>query len=322
VELDPLTLAPTYRLTTGLPGRSWALAIATSLGLPRDVIEAARAHLSPAQRDAEELLKELQQERHLAEVARVQAEKALSEAEAKSALLDAELAQIQDKKVQILEEARHEVRQKGEVLVRTIKDVEERLQRALHDSSGLPAQVEVAQAHRQVASVRRELASREWQPASPRRSEWIKALRPGDRVYLSDMPRPVEVVSPPADGDTVEVLLGAIRARIPAYRLERPAPPLPVEERSATVHVQPSPRPAQTELDLRGMRVEEALDRIEGFLSRGAVAGQSTLKIIHGVGTGALRSAIREHLSNHPLVKEVKRDGGFASDGATVVELA
>ena len=75
------------------------------------------------------------------------------------------------------------------------------------------------------------------------------------------------------------------------------------------------------ELDLRGERVEDAIGRVEEYLNDAAMAGLSRVRIAHGMGTGALRSAIREHLHNHPLVKSFGRDDTRASDGATMVEL-
>ena len=78
----------------------------------------------------------------------------------------------------------------------------------------------------------------------------------------------------------------------------------------------------KTELDLHGVRVEEALDPFEGFLSGAAISGLSSARILHGVGTGALRGAIREYLGPHPLVKATRRDESLTADGVTIVDLA
>ena len=217
VELDPQTLAPTYRLTLGLPGGSYALTIASSLGLETEIVEGARALLSPDHQQAESLLKELQEERHLAQERRRQAEEAKVEAETRSAELDDQLAKIQDTKAQMIDEARHELQRRVDDTAKRLRAGERALERVGSQSVSREAQNELGK-------VRRELRSPTWQAPPSRRHDWLKQLQPGDRVYLRGMPQAVEVIAPPGDGDTAEVLLGTMRARVPAYQLDRPAP--------------------------------------------------------------------------------------------------
>ena len=109
VELEPGTLAPTYRLTPGLPGSSYALAIAARLGLDPETVEEARTLLGPSHRQSEDLLKELQQERSLAEQLRKEAEQALEEVKRERADLEEKLASIQDRASELVEEARQKL---------------------------------------------------------------------------------------------------------------------------------------------------------------------------------------------------------------------
>ena len=360
VELDPETLTPTYRLTLGLPGRSYALTIAARLGLAQDIIDNAEALRSPEHRRTEGLLKELQEERHLAGEKRREAEEALAQADKRSAELEEQLASIEDRKSVILEEAGHQFRQRVEDIAKRLRAAE----RALEEppprpvepdwtpepvlpapASGPADQVQespipesavgewseeepkpvagpsVREARKEVDRIRRELRSRDWQPAPSRRSDWLKGLRAGDRVYLRGVPRPVEVIRPPDEAGSVEVLLGTMRARLPVHQIARPALTEAGPPRDTVYYSRSSKGPVDPELNLRGARVEDAIDRIEIWLSDAVQAGLSSVRIFHGVGTGALRSAIREHLSHHPLVKAAGRDENITADSATVVEL-
>ena len=317
VELDPRTLAPNYRLTLGLPGRSYALTIASRLGMDQEITDQAQSLLSPAHQRAESLLRELQEERYLAERKRAEADDALAEAVKKSADLEEQLATIQESKVEMMEEARYKLQERAEGIAKRLRRVE----RALDPPSLKPAMPAMKEASQEVAQVRRELSLTDWQPPPSRRGDWMKELQPGDRVFLRGMPQPVEVITPPCEEGTVEVLLGTMRARLPVYQLLRLARGYTLPSRDGIYYSRPIKRQVNTELDLHGVRVEEALERVEGFLNDATVAGLPSVRILHGVGTGALRNAVREHLGHHPLVKSIRRDESTASDSVTIVEL-
>ena len=320
VELDPQTLAPTYRLTLGLPGRSYALTIASRLGLEDEIVDDAQSMLSPTHQRAESLLRELQEERHLAEEKRRESEEALAEAERKRAELEEQLSAIEDRKAELMEEAQHQVQQRVDEITKRLREADRALEQPVPPGYRVPQPV-MEVVRKEVAQVRRELRSSDWQPPHSRRDDWLKHLRAGDRVYLRGIPQPVEVITPPDDGGTLEVLLGTMRARLPVYQLDRPAQAHTAPLREGVYYARPVKRQINTELDLHGARVEEALDRIEGFLNDATLAGLSSVRIMHGVGTGALRNAIREFLSHNSLVKSFRRDESITYDSATLVEL-
>ena len=319
VELDPATLAPTYRLTVGLPGRSYALSIATKLGLAGEIVEDARSLLSPVHRSAESLFKELQDERRLAAEKRMEAEAALAQVDGTRAELEEQLAAIRDAKSEMMEEARHQLQLKVDDVNRRIRELE-RLP-MVHVPAPAPAQG-IKQARKEVAQVRRELRSPVWEPPPSRRGDWLKQLRAGDRVYLRGVGQPVEVLTPPDEAGLVEVLMGSMRARLPVYQVDRLAGPGRELSRDTVIYSRRTKGQVSPELDLHGRRVEEALERVEGYLNDAVMAGLSSVRISHGVGTGALREAIREYLRGHALVKSAGPDEGMPTDGATVVELA
>ena len=361
VELDPVALDPTYRLTMGLPGRSYALTIASRHGLDRSIVEEARSQLTPAHRSLETLLRELQDERRLADEKRREAEQSLAEAAQRSKELDEELARLRDEEAAMMEEARHLLQRRVNEVNRRLREAERTVERARQrpppimpasiisrnvgdapaarpaaeyvergapevveeDSSTGPGPSEAVSAARsELADVRRELGSQEWAPPSSRRGDWLRDLRSGDRVYLKGVPQPVEVITPADDGGIVEVLLGTMRARLPVYRVDRPAHVYVTPTGDGVFYTRAAGKPAvPPELDLRGERVEDAIERVEKYLNDAAMAGLSRVRIAHGIGTGALRNAIRGHLRDHRLVKSFGRDEARAGDGATAVEL-
>jgi len=113
-----------------------------------------------------------------------------------------------------------------------------------------------------------------------------------------------------------------LRPEIPAHRIESKAErPKPLRLPEGVSLSRAPSGPAKTELDLRGMRVEEADAEIDGFLDQALMKGLSSVRIVHGGGTGALRSLVRERLKGHPVVKAAKPESVGLTDGATQVEL-
>ena len=132
-----------------------------------------------------------------------------------------------------------------------------------------------------------------------------------------------------ADGEEADVQLGSLRAWVPVRELERVGTGTagsaePAGDQPPNVVVRTANRePVAPSLDLRGRRVEAALSELETYLDDAALGGMSTVRVVHGIGTGAVRAAVREHLQRHPLVASAEpapaQEGG---DGATVVRLA
>ena len=328
VDLDPTTLEPTYHVTLGLPGRSYALTIAARLGVPQEVIDDARSGISPVEQATEGLLQELQQERRVVEELREEAETARSEAVRQQRELDVQLADVEAAKANLVEESRQQ-------LQRRISGILDRLGRAERSLEAYDLRqdaearvraetesVQEIQARREdVLEVQRQLESAAWSPIEVERTPWQQILKEGDRVYIRGIAQPVEVIAAADSQDRVEVLLGTMRAKIPVYQLERQAEGHPAAA-SQGVYLDRAPRkPANADLDLRGLRVDEALSRVDEALNDAALDGAGTVRIIHGKGTGALRQAIREYLGGHPLVVSAQNGEGPGGDGITVAEL-
>ena len=336
VDLDPTTLEPTYHVTLGLPGRSYALTIAARLGVAQEVIDDARTGISPVEQATEGLLQELQQERRVVEELRQEAEIARADSARKQRELDVQLADVESAKANLVEDSRQELQSRiGGILDRLARaersleaaemrqDAEARVRAAARAETETKQQM---QAHRdEIKEVQRELDSTSWSPIDVERTPWQETLKEGDRVYIRGIAQPVEVISAADSQERIEVLLGTMRAKIPVYQLERKADADPTAaaqgvylSRSSSRAPRRGPSP---ELDLRGMRVDEALSRVDNALNDASLDGASSVRLIHGKGTWALRIAIREYLSGHPLVISAQDGEGAGGDGITVAEL-
>ena len=320
VDLNPRTLEPTYQLTNGVPGRSYALIIASRLGLPESVITTAETHLEPSHIQTDQLLQELQEERLTVAELRNQAEQSLLEARQRQEEADQRLSVIEDTKAELVEEARRALTEQIGQLMNQIKQAERSLQRQQADQA---AEGSLRLERQKLAQARREVASPDWNPIPVEQPPWYADLRVGDRVYVRGVARPVEVVTAPGEQREVEVVIGSMRARIPVYQLDRPAERLhPAAERAGVVYRRPeNKRTLSPEVNLHGYRVDEALTVIDSLLDDAALEGMTSVKIVHGKGTGALRRAIREYLSGHPLVASTEPGEGGAASGVTVVQL-
>jgi DNA mismatch repair protein MutS2 len=326
VEFDIETLSPTYRLSIGLPGRSNALAIATRLGMTSEIVERARELLAPSEVEIEGLLSQLQSDREQARTARAEAERMREQARSQRARVNAELADMDERKQSVLEKAREQSEQELASLRGRVQQVMRELERARLQQS-TPAAVDTA-----AAAAERAEALRPLRAPKPRRQHQqpvaAQELKIGQPVFVTSLQRVGTLSSLPDDRGDVEVQIGSMRTRVKARELSRTdgAKPEATREREPDVTYRLDTDRAATvsiQLDLRGKRVEEALEELEEYLNDAYMAGLKMVRLIHGKGTGAVRQAVREQLSTSPLVHHYEaagdRDGG---EGVTIASLA
>ena len=317
VEFDLETLSPTYRLTIGLPGQSNALAIAARLGMPMEVIEAAREGLSTEQRDLESLLGELRTQHAAAEQRASSATAARDEAERLRSDLARQRDELEAESTQLREDARRNVRDE-------LKQVERLLQRTRRDVEA----ARLEQADADLARTQEAVAALVPEPqpvAAPTDRPPVEAdqIEVGGSVWLRGIGSPGDVLTEPNESGEFELLLGPLRARITVDQVERAEPASAGEHRPAAHGVPSAPPAGSQEVEVRGRTIEEAIPAVEQFLDRSARAGHGRVRVIHGRGTGTLRRAVRELLERHPLVTRFEpadsREGG---EGVTVAFLA
>ena len=334
VEFDAERLAPTFRLIYDRPGQSYALSIGARLGLPASLIDRAHAHRSTHQRHLQELLARLDDrdrkdaertallERREAESAGLLA-RAQAELEAARATARETVARAKAEAQRLVTEVRRHVNEEWDRLKRAEKSRPE-LDRARKRL------VETAQRLEQTAGA-----------AAPTPETSVEAAT-GDRVEITHLGLKGDVLA--IDGETATVQAGAVTVKVPVQALRvvqrNPSPQLP--PRRGEDEMNPRPRRGRgqgegdsdsslrgrrgyirtpgksavaVEINLIGQTREEARDLLEKYLDDAFLAGLSSVRIIHGKGTGALRRAVEEVLSAHPLVAE-HRPGAPSEGGA------
>ena len=321
VELDPATLRPTYRLTMGLPGRSYAMEVAERIGLDRPVVDAAKGFLDPAHRRSEALLAGIQEERHQTRLRLQEAEEVRHHAAALEHELETRLEELAHAQERLLEETRHELQTQVRGVMARLKQAE-----AAATWEGLaepPPPRVIEEARSEVAEVQRLLRSRIWGRGA-RRPDRKVAIAVGDTVSIGPLGFTGTVVTAPGDDKKAEVLVGSARIRMDVERLRKVGSSPDQRPGRITVSLRPDGPVlgAEPELDLRGLRLHESLERLDAFLDTALAQGSRRLRVIHGKGTGVLRQGVWKHLAGHPGVGRfdfAPREAG--GDGATEVEL-
>ena len=332
VEFDLETLAPTYHLTIGLPGRSNAFAIATRLGLDETIIKDAQNLMPVSDLEAEKLLDEIHRQHDLAHKERALAEAVRVDALALEAQLTRKLEMIEDERLKILESARAEAQKEIEEIREEAKELRRKLQAASLSTKAIK-EIEVS-----AEEITEEIESKSPSTSSlksvPSFDGKKRPIRLGDPVYLSTLNTEGTVMS--LTSTEAEVQIGRMRLRaklddlqtIEEKKLEilnpksqNPKSQLPTSNlQSPTSNSHPSPG---LEIDLRGQTVEEGLLNLERYLDSAYLSQLPWVRIIHGKGTGKLRQSVRDFLRASDIVisheNGAENEGG---DGVTVARLA
>ena len=327
VEFDLESLSPTYRLTIGLPGQSNALAIASNLGMPDDVIEAARTGLSTDERELESMLSELRGQLSAAEDRASHAAADAERAERLRLERERELHELAADSTRLREDARIRVRDE----LRDVRRLLEKSRREIEAARLAQAAADFERAEEAATKLRPEpepapetvptpIANFQPPPAAPAEPGEI-VVTSGVTVWLRGVGVPGEALSDPDDRGEFEVQLGALRTRVRLEQVLSTAEPV-TDEASGRLRLPAAPW-TPSEIEVRGQRIDEAIPHVEQFLDAAARSGHGRVRLIHGRGTGTLRRAVRELLDRHPLVTGYEtaepREGG---EGVTVASLA
>jgi DNA mismatch repair protein MutS2 len=341
VEFDLETLSPTYRLTIGLPGGSQAFAIAERLGLPPALVADARSRLSEAQRTFEATL---------ARIREVESETAESKDRAREAELRAgealrAAAEERRRAQQTRADTERIAREEAGRLVQELRDELEAARKALERGHltvpGIDAVLE--RADQRLATAPATRAPKAAPPAAAK-PEAPRPWQVGDQARSTSGGWTGRIAELDKSKRRATLEAGALRVSVDVADLERlegaasSSPRVAGDGASgaggsggsggiagtnvAQIRLQRA-RSVPMSLDLRGARVEEALSALERYLEDASLAGLPKVSVIHGLGTGALRDAVRNDAGAHPLVRTVRAgERGEGGDGVTVVELA
>lgn len=323
VGFDLQALVPTFRLHPDVPGRSLTLDIARRLGLPEAVLARARARLDPDARHLEQVLEGLEAERQALEAQRGDLAEETRRAAEAARESQTEAEALAARRAELMVKGREQILAEIATARREVAEVIEGLKRG----PDMPRAVESSQ---RLIGLERTLEQARGAAAAPARQAPGPEAGPievGDRVHLARLGQVGEVTVVDRHAGMLTVQLGVMRTRVPVEAAER-VPGEPPRARAKARQAQAAPleraevRGSHNSLDVRGLRVDEALDELEKFLDRLFAANEPAAFVVHGHGTGALRAAIRAHLKRSAYARRVRpgtpEEGG---DGVTVASL-
>ncbi len=321
VEFDTESLKPTYKLLLGIPGLSNAIAISSNLGLDKEIVDKAKSILI-SQKDPSILVVEKLQETQM------QLSKNLEEAEElKEASLyvkqeyEESLSNIKKDKKKTIKNIKDKFDRELMSVKAEIKDILDELRREKSEKIARRSYARLAKLEQ---DFRGKLSDHD-EKQKYLEIDWDK-VQPEDKVMLKELHQPVTVLSKPDKHGNVFVQMGNIKTKIKTEKLavldQNYKEPVKIYTPSSFEKFELKRLNLSNTLDLRGYRVEDALDSLEFYLDKASLANLSPVTIIHGHGTGALKSAVRDFLSTSPYVAKFRpgedTEGG---DGVSIIDI-
>lgn len=338
-EFDIKTLQPTYRLIIGSPGKSNAFAISKRLGLDDDIIERAESMLSGESKHFEDVISKL--------------ESARRELEDNTKLAQEYKRQAQELKEELEKEREVLASQKDEELNKAKRQARDIIDRVSMQSRRLMDELEDAKKAKDKAEFSKIVSQQQQKYRSEINSLYNEAsklgeyeadnytlprpLKKGDDVLIKDGNKSGILISPPDSMGNCMVQVGIMKTKVHVSKLRLVEKNVTFNNKNISkntkgdsssgrvstkgVESRATRRP-ELELDIRGYTVDEGLYELDSFLDRAVLSGNKVVTIIHGKGTGALKTAVRNHLKKHPSVASMRKGlYGEGEDGVTIVEL-
>lgn len=324
-EFDVETLSPTYRLLIGVPGKSNAFAVSKLLGLSDFIIDNAKELISKETLQFEDVLSDIEKSRRSAETDKLEQQRLRSEVESLRAELKREREKLDRQRDNIIKKANEKAADIIEKAKAETEDIVEKMR-------GLQKEKDEQEALRAMEELRKELGVRlKKTKKTPQQKVYrpakvnVNSFKPGMPVLMVDLNDKGTILSIDKKAETAVIQMGIMKTTSKLSNLVI----LEDETKKNIAHFIPKRNTSsggvssvKTEIDLRGMMLEEALNETDMFLDRSVMAGLGTVTIIHGKGTGTLRTGIQDMLRRHPQVKSYRNGRyGEGENGVTVVEL-
>lgn len=338
-EFDVKSLQPTYRLLTGIPGKSNAFAIAGRLGLSPTIIDRAKQQVSTEDARFEDVLAELERERRRIEQLKDEAARMRSAAQSERDKMRAERDAAEQRADKMMETARNQADRILKEARMTAETVFDELEELKKQSQKNVAEQNLAAAKAALRGVITQTENEQRRGMNKRTVDLAeqRPVQKGDQVRLLNMAGITATVLAPAGREgTIQVQAGAMKLTIKENEVRliettssssssgkaTGSAPQRYQPRRDAPNRELSLRSVETSVDVRGMSAEEAILEVDNFLSGALMAGLPSVMIIHGKGTGVLRQAIQSHLRGKKQIKSV-RSGvyGEGEQGVTIVEI-
>ena len=322
VEFNTTTLKPTYKLLIGIPGLSNAIAIATNLGLDKSIVEKAKNIVVSTKDPSIQVVEKLQETQAKLAQNLEEAEELKENSEILKSEYETSLAQIKKDKKKTIKIIKDKFDRELLEVKAEIKNILDEIRREKSEKIARRSYARLAQTEQKFRGKLSEYDERQHYE----KVDWTN-VKVNDKFILKEINQPVTLLSLPDRNENVLVQMGNFKTKIKTNKL---APYDSVYEKKQNVY-QPSSFDSfelrriniSNTLDLRGLKVEDALDKLENYLDKASLANLSATTIIHGHGTGALKSAVRDFLSTSPYVAKYRPgEDSEGGDGVSIVDIA
>lgn len=323
-EFDVATLRPTYRLLIGIPGKSNAFAISGKLGLPADIIEEAKSHLSEQEESFEDLITHLENSRVAMERERDEIQRIKKDADTLRFRLQQRQDKLEDSKEAIIRKANEEAQR----ILRGAKEYADETMRNFNkfgstNISAKEMEKERERLRNKLSGVEKNLGLKN--NKKPQKELKAKELKVGDSVRVLSLNLTGTISTLPNDKGNLFVQMGILRSQVNLKDLERidePQITAPGFQKTGSGKIKMSKSASvNMELNLLGKTVDEAISELDKYLDDAYLAHMPSVRIVHGKGTGALRKGVHNYLRRSKIV-DTYRLGEFGEGdaGVTIVE--
>jgi len=326
-EFDTETLRPTYKIIMGVPGKSNAFYISKRLGISDEIIENAKSHLSSEEKNLNKVFGQLEDMKKQLKASQEEIEQLKDYSAVK-------MKQAEEKAEKLIRKAQQE----ADVLTRRARQNAQKVQdeayklsdelKILQKQENVSAQQRLQKARDIARNQSQKLISMVEDKEEPMAEHpQLESVKKGDKVIIASLNKPAVVQGPANSNGMVDVVAGIIKTKVHISDLyaDTSKPKQPQKQyRNVQSKIVRSDnvRDSNTEINLLGMTVEDAILEVDRFLDNGVMKKLNVLYIIHGKGTGALRNGIHQYLRKHPHVKYFRLGTyGEGESGVTVVEL-
>jgi DNA mismatch repair protein MutS2 len=310
MEFDQETLSPLYMLKVGEPGQSYALEIAKRYGMPEDTISSAKEMLGSLKMDFHNLITDMKEKRVHYEEALTELQRNKKELEGKEMLVKERLAEAENQKREIMKNTYEEAKN-------IISDTKRQINAILEEAKREKSREVRKKLVKTEQHVEERLKEHDREPSLS-----IGEIKEGDIVFVKSIRYDAEVLTIDRKHNHVRVKVGSKDIEVPISDISRGKRKYPETSIPGYTLHKAEEEIIPFQLNIVGLRVDEALSRLEPFLNHVSIADINEVTIIHGIGTGALLKAVRSYLKEHPLVKEFRKgelsEGG---NGVTIVKM-
>lgn len=318
VEFDIETLSPTYKLLIGIPGKSNAFEISKKLGLPDHLIDRSRDLLTKEAVRFEDLLQNIEKDRSITEKEKLEATKLRIETEELKAEYEQKSEKLQLQRDKIIRGAKKEA-------YKIVKQAKEEMDQIIDNLRALKVELEEKEMNRKIEKSRQRISKR-MDKLSDGMTEKLavrinkkppRNLKAGEAVKVLSLNQTGYVILPEDENGEVQIQVGIMKINMHISNLERVEPEVETKKTGTGEIFKFKAQNINTEIDVRGQNLEEAMLEVDRYLDDSYIAGLTHVTVIHGIGTGILSVGLKQMFKKHKHVKTY-REGAYGEGGAGV----